>query len=105
MNYTWTHLEHDDALDVTTERLRAACNALGVYPDQLADMLTGYNCDSYADAAEELVEQSEGDIDEAIGYDEDTYNRCRVYHRIMNITLDDDTCEDCWLQDFKQTAE
>ena len=105
MNYTWTHLEHDTTLDTTTEGIRAACNALGVYPDQLADMLTGYNCDSYADAAEELVEDSEGNIDDAIEYDSDTYDRCRVYHRIMNITLDDATCEACWLQDFKQTAE
>ena len=80
MNYTWTHLEQDTTLDTTTEGIRAACSALGVYPDQLADLLTGYNCDSDADAAEELVEESEGILADAIEYDEDTYNRCHVYH-------------------------
>ena len=105
MNYTWTHLEHETTLDTTTEGIRAACSALGVYPDQLADLLTGYNCDSYADAAEELVEESGGIPADAIDYDADTYDRCHVYHRIMNITLDDVTCEECWLQDFRQTAE
>lgn len=105
MNYTWTHLEHDATLEVSSEKLRSICDTLGVYPDQLADMLTGYNCDSYADAAEELVETSGGVPAEAIEYDSYMYDRCRVYHRIMNLTLDDVTCEECWLQDFNLTAE
>ena len=104
MNYTWTHLETETTLDTTTEGLRASRSALGVDSDQLADLLTGYNCDSYADAAEELVEQSDGVPTEAIEYDPDTYDRCRAYHRILNLHLDDATCEEYWLIDFTATA-
>ena len=65
--------------------------------NDLADILTGYNCDSYADATEELICEADGNIQAAIEYDEETYNRVRAYHRILNGALSDEDCEDAWL--------
>jgi len=80
-------------------------DAIGVCYDELADILTGYNCDSYADATEELTNECDGDVIAALEFDEETYNRVRVYHRIMNGHLSDDVCETAWKDDFIATAE
>ena len=103
--YIWKHLETDIQILMTSQDIEDAYNAIGIYPEQLADMLTGYNCDSYADDAEGLIDFCGGDVELAKEDDEDTYNRCRAYHRLLNPTLDEETCEECWLKDFKRTSD
>jgi len=100
MIYNFTHLETESEVTLDTDKLSLIKDAIGVCYDELADMLTGYNCDSYADATEELVNECDGDMNEALEYDEETYNRVRAYHRIMNGHLSDDVCETAWKNDF-----
>ena len=105
MEYTWTNLETDVEIVLTSEKMRGICDTLGIYPDQLADILTGYNCDSYADMAEEIATNCDGNATEALDYDKETYERCRAYHRIMNISLTDEECEICWIEDFEESGK
>ena len=106
MTYTWTHKELDTEFNCTFEELKGISEALNVDGETLADLLTGYTCDSYADDAEISAQDSEGDEDAALEYDPETYNRVRVYHLLMNVRYaDEEDIRKYWLTDFKGTAE
>ncbi len=87
---------------MTIDDMRQAYDAIGIYPELLADMLTGYTCDSYADDCEDLINDSCEDLED---YDDETYCRCRVYHRILNISLSDEDCEKFWMNDFQKSKK
>ena len=61
MTYTWTHKELDTEFNCTFEELKGISEALNVDGETLADLLTGYTCDSYADDAEIAAQDSEGE--------------------------------------------
>jgi len=104
MTYTFTHEDLGFTTELDQDKIVTLRNTLGISYDDLADLLTGYNCDTYADATEELANDSEGDVNEARDIDEDTYDRVRAYHRILNGNLSDDQCEESWLEAFQATA-
>jgi methyl-accepting chemotaxis protein len=104
--YTWTHKELDTEFNCTYEELKSIATTLKTDGDTLADLLTGYTSDEYADDAEDLAQQSEGDEAAALEYDADTYNRVRTYHLLMNVrSADEASVREFWLSDFKDTAE
>ena len=106
MTYTWTHKELDTEFNCTFDQLKGISEALNVDGETLADLLTGYTCDSYADDVEQLAIDSEGDIDEALANDEETYMRTLVYHLLLNIKYTDiKDVYDNWVTDFQATAE
>ncbi len=96
-NFYIQNEETDIVMNLTHDQILTVKNTLGINGDELADMLTGLNCDSYADKIEEILSEGES-IDEAIEYDEDGYQTCRSYHRIMNYNLTDEQCEEAWVE-------
>ena len=103
MTYSFTHIETESVFELSLGQIFQVRETLGISYDDLADLLTGYNCDSYADAVEELA-TSCNEVVDAIEYDEETYNRTRAYHRIMNGNQSDETCEESWLEAWEATA-
>ena len=104
--YTFTHLENGHEYTLTGEQIKVMAIILNDNGEVLADTLTGYNCDTYADAAEELALEYEGNTEEANEYDPETYQRVRAYHRLLNaIYANDEECEKRWVEDFQETAE
>ena len=57
-------------------------------------MLTGLNSDSLIRSVTFSLRVKS--IEEAIEYDEDGYEVCRSYHRIMNYNLTDEQCEEAF---------
>ena len=85
LTYNWTHTETEVEFSMTSEDMERAYNALGIYPEDLAQTLTGLNTDSYADLCEEL------DMDDT---EDEDYQLCMTYHRLLNVTCPDDSvCE------------
>ena len=83
--YTWTNYDTGVGVTMTSEDMEVAYNAIGVYPEELAFMLTGLDTDSYADLCETL------DLDDT---DDEDYRRCEAYHRLLNVTYPGDLdCE------------
>ena len=106
MTYTWNHKETGTEFNCTFEELKATAEALNVGGEELADLLTGYTCDSYADDAEIAAQDSEGDEYAALEYDSETYNRVRAYHLLMNVRYtEEEDIRHYWLTDFKGTYE
>ena len=102
--YTFTHKDNDTCFQLTTEDLRLAQRALDIDDSDLADLLTGYNCDTYADAVEDLATSYET-IEEALEFEAETYNRVLAYYRILNLHQPDELIQQGWLADWKATAE
>ena len=102
--YTFTHKDNDTCFQLTTEDLRLAQRALDIDDSDLADLLTGYNCDSYADDVEDLATSYET-VEEAQEYDMETYDRTFAYYRILNLHQADEDILTGWLADYKATAE
>ena len=76
--------------------------------EAFANYVTGFeHDDAYADAAEELAVEFNGDCVEACDGNRNLYETVRAYHRIMNLCSDhltDEQCEDSWQQDFHATG-
>ena len=102
--YTFKHTDNDCVYQLTTEDLRLAQRALDLDDSDLADLLTGYNCDSYADAVEDLATSYET-VEEAQEFDAETYDRVLAYYRILNLHQADELIQEGWLADWKATAE
>ena len=98
MNYFHIkHEETDRVMNLTHDQILNVMNTLGVNGDDLADILTSLNPDSYADKLEEILSEVDS-VEEAIEYDEEGYQTCRSYHRIMNYNLTDEQCEEAWIE-------
>ena len=98
MNYfSIKHEETDRVMNLTHEQILLTRNTLGVSGDDLADILTTLNPDSYADKICDILSEVDT-IEEAIEYDEEGYQTCRSYHRIMNSNLTDEQCEEVWIE-------
>ena len=100
--YYIKHEETDLEMNLTHDQILTVKNTLGVSGDDLADMLTGLNCDSYADKICDILNEGET-IEEAIEYDPEGYETCRSYHRIMNYNLTDEQCEEAWIESCNET--
>ena len=96
-NFYIQNEETDIVMNLTHDQILTVKNTLGINGDELADMLTGLNSDSYADKIVEILSEGET-IEEAIEYDEEGYQTCRSYHRIMNYNLTDEQCEEAWIE-------
>ena len=98
----------DLEMELTIEDIIKVKDTLGVTGDDLADMLTTLNPDSYADKICDILSEGET-IAEAIEYDPEGYETCRTYHRIMNWNLTEETCEKYWIEtceaDLKEMRE
>ena len=98
MTEFYIYNEHTDGeLNLTHEQILTTKNTLGVTGDDLADMLTGLNPDSYADKICDILSEGET-IEAAIEYDSEGYETCRSYHRIMNWNFSDEQCEELWIE-------
>lgn len=98
------HLTTEQEVTLDTDTLSTLRAALDTDWCHLADILTGYNCDSYADAAESLAYDYDGDIDELIETDVDAYNSVFAYFRVMNGNLTDEQCVDAFAESFSETV-
>ena len=87
----------DSEMNLTYDQILTVKNTLGVNGDELADILTGLNSDSYADKITDILSEGET-IADAIEYDPEGYEVCRSYHRIMNYNLTDEQCEAAWIE-------
>lgn len=96
-NFYIQNEETDVVMNLTHDQILTVKNTLGVNGDELADMLTGLNSDSYADKICDILAEGET-IEEAIEYDPEGYEVCRSYHRIMNYNLTDEQCEEVWIE-------
>jgi len=101
-NFFIKHEETDLELNLTIEQILTTKEALGVSGDDLADILTTLNPDTYADKLEEILSEVES-VEEAIEYDEEGYYTCRSYHRILNWNFNNEECEELWLQSCEDT--
>ena len=106
MNYTITHQETGISYSVSTEDIRRVANILPVNSEELADMMTGLNCDSYADMAEEYIEEVADMYDDVTlatdKFMSSTDERAQTtfaYYRIMNCDNSDEVCEQYWRDD------
>ena len=107
MTFYLQNQESGTSYTFTIEELRQLLKASGMSADEFADYATGFNCDSYADAAEELARAYDGDCERASEDYPSAYETCRTYHRILNLSTDL-TCEQvqqAWEEDFRATAE
>ena len=89
MKYEFTNSETGLDLSLTSLEMISVLNTLKVSMVDLAEMLTGLTVDSYADLCDTL------DPDET---EDDDYQLCRAFHRIINVNLIDVDCEDAWLE-------
>ena len=99
------YIKHEDTdleMSVTHEKILTIRNTLGVMGDDLADILTTLNPDSYADKITDILSEGET-IADAIEYDPEGYETCRSYHRIMNCNLTDEQCEEAWIESCNET--
>ena len=107
MEYTFTHLDTGNEISLTGEDIQVLAPIFG-NNEVLADILTGYNCDTYADAAEDLAVGCEGDADVADDPeygDPETYQRVRAWHRLLNAAEScDEVVEKHWREDFHATG-
>jgi len=81
---SFVHEDSGIAFELNHEQILAARNALRMDWESFAEMLTGLNADSYADTAEGLAIEGGGDPVCAREYDEETYDRCFAYYRVLN---------------------
>jgi len=95
--YYIKHEETDLEMELTHEQILTVKNTLGVSGDDLADILTTLNPDSYADKICDILGEVDT-IEDAIEYDLEGYQTCRSYHRIMNYNLTDEQCEEVWIE-------
>ena len=96
------HEETDLEMNLTHDQILTVKNTLGVMGDDLADILTTLNPDSYSDKLEEILSEVDT-VEEAIEYDEEGYQTCRSYHRIMNWNFSDEECEKLWIESCNDT--
>ena len=96
-NFYIQNEETDVEMNLTHDQILTVKNTLGINGDELADILTGLNSDSYADKICDILSESET-LQEAIEYDPEGYEVCRSYHRIMNYNLTDEQCEEAWIE-------
>ena len=96
-NFYIKHEETDLEMNLTHEQILTVKNTLGVSGDDLADILTTLNPDTYADKICDILNEGES-IEGAIEYDEEGYQTCRSYHRIMNWNFSDEECEELWIE-------
>ena len=108
--WTATHQETGVELQLNYTRAKAVQDALGVSTEDLADLLTGLNADSYADLAEEALSELNGveELYEANSNRNDPiyadYHTARTYHRLLNLhNGDHGEVEKDWLDTCKAT--
>ena len=83
--YTWTNDQTGIEFNMTSENMEEVYNSAGVYPEELAETLTGITVDEYADRCELL------DMDDT---EDDDYKLCEAFHRLLNVTYPGDLdCE------------
>ena len=106
MNYTITHQETGITYSVSTEDIRTLAKILPFNSEELADILTGLNCDTYADMAEDYIDEvskAYDDTDEAVEAfiyeDDERAQTTYAYYRIMNCDNSDEVCEQYWRED------
>lgn len=98
------HLTTEQEVTLSTDELTTIWAALDTDWCHLADILTGYNCDSYADAVKSLAYDYDGDIDALIEADPDAYYSVFAYFRVMNGNLSDTQCVDEFATFFAETV-
>ena len=103
-NFYIKHEETDLVMNLTHDQILTTKNTLGVSGDDLADILTTLNPDSYADKICDILSEVDS-VEEAIEYDEEGYQTCRSYHRIMNWNFSDEECEKIWLESCEENLQ
>jgi len=106
MTYTITHQETGNTYSLSTEDIRTVAKILPMNSEELADMLTGLNCDSYADMAEEYIEEVADMYDDVtvatdkfMNSEDERAQTTYAYYRIMNFDNSDEVCEQYWRDD------
>ena len=106
MNYTITHQETGITYSVSTEDIRKVANILPMNSEELADMMTGLNCDSYADMTEEYIQEVADMYDDVtlatdkfMNSEDERVQTTYAYYRIMNSDNSDEVCEHYWRDD------
>ena len=106
MIYTITHQETEIPYSLSTEDIRTVAKVIPMNSEELADLLTGLNCDSYADLTEEYIEEVADMYDDAtlatdkfMNSEDQRAQTTYAYYRIMNIDNSDELCEQYWRDD------
>ena len=89
MKFEFTNPETGLELSLTSLEMISVLNTLKISMVDLAEMLTGLTVDSYADLCETLDPEETEDED---------YQLCRAFHRILNVYMIDVDCEDAWIE-------
>ena len=88
----------------TTQQLQLLSEVYQATESELADIVTGLNCDSYADTCVEVVEeymQQEGDIDSVVymlcdKHLSEAFDTCFTWYRCLNMQLTDSEAATMW---------
>jgi hypothetical protein len=88
MNFEFTNYETGVVFNLTSMEMLTVLNTLKITEEELAELLTGLTVDSYADLCENI------DVEDQ----DDDYQLCRAFHRILNTRLLDVDCEEAWLE-------
>ena len=106
MIYSITHQENGNTYSVSTEDIRTVANILSMGSEDLADMMTGLNCDTYADMAEEYIEEVAEMYDDVtlatdkfMNSDDERAQTTFAYYRIMNYDNSDEVTTQYWRDD------
>ena len=106
MTYTITHEGTGNTYSISTEDIRTLAKILPFNSEELADLLTGLNCDSYADMTEEFINEvadTYDNTDEAVekfmNSDDERAQTTYAYYRILNHDNSDEICKEYWQED------
>ena len=88
----------------TTDKLQQLSVLLDAVESELGDIITGLNCDSYADLCVDVVGEymeTEGDIDSVVymlcdKHLSEAFDTCYTWYRCLNMQLTDTEAETMW---------
>ena len=98
MNYFITNWSTGDVTELTDAQIEAFRKEPGLDTEELAERISGLNCDQYADEVTELQEECDR---EQLEYEkDDTYESCYWYYRLLNIQLTEEEAKANWVRDW-----
>lgn len=97
----------------TTEQLQVLSEVYDAKDSELADIVTGLNCDSYADMCCEVIAEYmelEGDIDSVVymlcdKHLSEAFDTCLAWYRCLNMQLSDSEVDTHWRENVVTECE
>lgn len=98
LNYFITNWSTGNVTELNDAQIEGFRKEPGLDTEELAESISGLNCDQYADQVSELQRECKR---EELEYEkDDTYEACYWYYRLLSIKLTEEEAKANWIRDW-----